>query len=453
VLYFAPPEIDLLFPAPFTRRQLLLYKLAGFVTAALLLGAASAFGVAPLVRSWLAAWLGLSLAFLFLNGLTLCGELLALIAASQHFTRGRKLAAAGVGALLLAGLAETWWRMQGRSWFELAEQLPRSGAGRVLLAPLRVFAQIAAAEAPGEGVGWVALALAMVLGTYAAAIALDANYLEASAAVSRRVQERFKRIATGGSRRRGRTRRASGLAALPFWGGLGSIAALQLTLLKRSTRAMLTLLLLACGLSLVLALAARSREATEVPRLTIGILVYTTFLVSMHLPMAFRGDLRQIELLKSLPVCPLSVVGGQILVAAGALSALHGCILAVVAVLFHGGARLLWASAACSLPFNALIVGVETWLFLALPSSAPLGGSAGASQAGRLLMMTSVKLLTAAVVLGVAAGLGGSVLLLGGGVGAALCAGIAVLYAASALIALLVAWRFRRLDVSLDVID
>ena len=34
-IYFSPSEVDFLFPAPFSRRQILLYKILGSVTAAI----------------------------------------------------------------------------------------------------------------------------------------------------------------------------------------------------------------------------------------------------------------------------------------------------------------------------------------------------------------------------------------------------------------------------------
>lgn len=455
VLYFAPAEIDFLFPAPFTRKELLRYKFIGFVTGAALLGAAVAVGVATLVHSWLAAWVGLMLAFLFLNGLTLCGELAAHVASSQRFTAGRAALAVAVALLVIAGLGQAWWEAEGRTWSELAEDFPRSTAGRALLAPLLVFAKIVSASAFGEAAGWTALALAMVLATYSLALVLDANYLEASVAVSRRFQERLKRMVRGEvfEQARAQVVRGSGLVALPWLGGLGPVGSLQLALLKRATRAMVMFAMLAGGLGLVLAFAARGQQATAVPYLAVGILAYTTFLISTHLPLAFRGDLRQIELLKGLPVRSLSIVGGQLGIVASAVTLLHGCVLAALAVLYPGRSGFLAFAFFFSIPFNLLILSVENLLFLVFPSSTPVGGTAGASHAGRMMVMVSIKFLSASIVLGVATGIGVIVLLAGGGLWAALVAAWSVLFLAAAAAAMAAARVFARLDVSLDVLE
>src|SRR5438094_14000 len=110
---------------------------------------------------------------------------------------------------------------------------------------------------------------------------------------------------------------------------------------------------------------------------------------STHLPLAFRGDSRQIELLKQLPLRPAALVGGQLAAVAGAVCLFHFGALSVLLVLFPSSARPLLAAAAFSPPFNLLVIGLENLVFLFFPSSEPVAGTAGAARAGRTLAVAA----------------------------------------------------------------
>jgi hypothetical protein len=100
-----------------------------------------------------------------------------------------------------------------------------------------------------------------------------------------------------------------------------------------------------------------------------------------------------------------------------------------------------------------LILSVENLLFLVFPSPTPVGGTAGASQAGRMVVVTSIRFLTAVLVLGTAARVDGIVRFAGGGRRASLGAAFGALVASAAFVTVAVAARFRRLDLSLDLVE
>jgi hypothetical protein len=452
VLYFSPPEIDFLFQAPFSRKQLLVYKLIGFVTSALLLAAPVSLWVSMFASSWLCTWCGLALAVFWLNGLTLCVELLALIAAARGLVKGRALAALVLAVLVLAGLLQSYAHVSDLSWAELTHQFRESALGSALLSPLLVFAKLVTATNAAEVFGWGALALCIVLVTYVVAFSLDANYLEAAVAVSRRVQARMSR-ATGGMLLASEVTRGSALLSLPWLAGLGPVVSLQLGLLRRATRALVIVVALGIILSALFVLMNDGRGDQGAPVAALGVLCYATFIFSAHLPLAFRGDPRHIELLKQLPLRPSAVVGGQLAAVCAAISVFHFGVLLVVIAVLPESATLLLTAAVFSPPFNLLVLGLENLVFLFFPSSAPVAGSAGAANAGRMLAVTSFKLLVSAVVTGVALGLALSVRLFRGSASLAVGVAFCVVALAAALVTLAATHRFRKLDVSLDVIE
>ncbi len=71
-LYFTPSEVDFLFPGPFSRRELLVYKILGSVTAAIYFGLFFPVMTLRYIHSWPAASVGFFLASLMISSLTLC---------------------------------------------------------------------------------------------------------------------------------------------------------------------------------------------------------------------------------------------------------------------------------------------------------------------------------------------------------------------------------------------
>ncbi len=92
-IYFSPSDVDFLFPAPFSRRQILLYKILGNVTAAIFVAL-----VLPdrrwscYLRSWPAAAVGFFLAWLMINSLTMCAQLVAQSVDRTGFYPGPQIA-------------------------------------------------------------------------------------------------------------------------------------------------------------------------------------------------------------------------------------------------------------------------------------------------------------------------------------------------------------------------
>ena len=144
---FSPAEVDFLFPAPFSRRELLIYKLLktgiGLVIMSLL------FSIIWRIyfRSWLSGFAGIVLSLALLQLLGMVTALVGQIVSESIYTRVRKVILAVVLLALLTGLGQVARRVQAMGLTELISGVRESQTLRVLLAPFEVFTRTAFAEA------------------------------------------------------------------------------------------------------------------------------------------------------------------------------------------------------------------------------------------------------------------------------------------------------------------
>ena len=215
-IYFSPSDVDMLFPAPFSRRQILLYKILGSVAGAVFVALIISASMIMHVRSWPAAAVGFFLAYLMMNSLTVCAQLIAQTVGERAFTRARKLLLGGVIVAVAAAVGQAASRGLDGSWGETLLRVRHSAAAEVVLAPFAVFAKIITAERLiPDALGWAALGAILVVGIYAVAIWLDANYLETAVRVSQQVQQRKRRMMSEGAFATNSKRAIRKLAAAP----------------------------------------------------------------------------------------------------------------------------------------------------------------------------------------------------------------------------------------------
>src|SRR5207253_2323481 len=141
-IYFSPADVDFLFPGPFRRRDLLLYKLAQSIRSSLLAGsffAIFAVRYAPLLAG---AWLGSVLTLLFLNAFTLAMTLLGQIVSQRADSRWRRIVLAAMALLIGLGLASTFKDFDAFRLIDSLSRFSESLAGSILLAPFEVFPRI-----------------------------------------------------------------------------------------------------------------------------------------------------------------------------------------------------------------------------------------------------------------------------------------------------------------------
>lgn len=450
-LYFSAAEIDLLFPAPLGRRALLAYKMLGTIPGALLFATLSFAPVALILDSAAATWAGFALGLMFVSALNLCTQLIAQLVSTRIVERARVWLLVACGVLVGAGLWQALGEV-GASWWSLFRAFPHTDAGSVLLAPFSVFAYVMTKKDVFERVAWAALGLVLIAVAWSIALTLDANYTERAVRVSQRIASRLRRMASGTATGLPSDvpLARSGLVRLPWFAGAGPLAALQLAQLRRAGRNLVWVALGTALLTAALLSTSGGKHGSAGPLLTA--LAYMTFLATTHVPMAFRGDSRHLEILKTLPVRPLPLVLGQLAVAVLVVWAFQWACLVAMALAYPEDRSSLFLGGLFALPFDFVLFAIENHLLLAFPTAYPPGGAAGPSHTGRLFLTSALKGLAIAVIAGMCGGVGGIVWFLGPEP-LALIAAWGTAAAACGVSAWLVARAFARLDVTADIAD
>ena len=251
---FRPAEVNLLFPGPFTRRQLLAYKLTVSLATSLLASPLVALALRHHAPNLLSAWVGLVLMLAFLQLFATALALLASAVGVQAYNRSRK---AVLVCLVIAAVAAALWSGQEALVLgprQVLDQVEQSPLWNALLAPFRWFVEAFLAERPWPDLAWKAgRGLAVNLALLAVIFTLDARYLEAAAAHSERTYAQLERLRAGGLLAVGLPGSGEArfsLPALPWWGGVGPLAWRQLLAVQRGFVPLLVLVLF-YGMTLV----------------------------------------------------------------------------------------------------------------------------------------------------------------------------------------------------------
>ncbi len=461
-VWFSPAEVNLLFCGPFSRRQLLVYKIAaGF---GMSLFSALVFLVAILrLRTALfaAGYIGLVLGLWFVQLFSMLLVLLATMVGVQAYSRRRRVVLALLLLLILVALLPLGSDAVRRPPGELLEEVVRAPMVQVVLLPLRPIVEASTAERLWPDlVQWTLLGLAVNGALLALVLALDAQYLESAAAASERLYARLQQLRGGGAAALGlgstgkvRLR----LPSLPWWGGIGPMAWRQFVTAPRTRGPLLFLLILfgaLFGPVMAASLNARAASGEENPFLIglVSIVIAMTVFLTPTIAFDFRGDLDRMEILKSLPITPLALAVGQLVAPVLLISALQWLTLAVLAGVTGRASLLFVAAAGLVLPFNALLLGIENLLFLWFPTRLT-GSTPGDFQAlGRHMLLMLAKSLGLAVAGGLAALLAAlAYLFTGGSWLAALLVGWLALAAGAGALVPVIALAFRQFDVARDI--
>ena len=400
---FSPAEVDFLFPGPFSRRQLLGYKLASslgpLVLTALLFTVVFRMHAANMT----AAFVGVVLAMIFGQLFAMATILIASIVGVRAYNRARKV----VLFVIVALAAAIAWQ----GWPQLVERGPGgvphvkdSPAWQVLLIPFRVFVEAFTAERLWPDlIQWGLLALALDGLMLAVVFLLDANYLESAAAAGERIYARMQRLRGGnllGALPSARKARFS-IPSLPWWGGVGPVAWRQLMAAARQPFGLLYVFAMLAVMTTFPILAAmnEAEEQFAAPMLAAIMLGMTTFL-SPLIAFDFRSEVDRLDLWKSLPIAPTRLAAGQLVVPAGLVTLMEGVIIAVVLVLSRRPAPLLLLIPAFALPFNFLLFGMENLLFLWFPFRMTRAATGDLQGMGRQMVFMMLKLVCLAVIVG-----------------------------------------------------
>jgi hypothetical protein len=392
---FSPAEVNFLFAGPFSRRQLLAYKIVGNWLISLATGLFMAVCFRMHARWLLASYVALVLVLIFLQLLAMTVALVGSTLGAHAMQRSRKWLLIGLGVLVAAAALSL-----GRDALAqqppggLLQQFEQSPVVQVVLAPLRWFVEAFTADNLADLLRYAGLA-ALVDGVLLLVVfLLDAHYLETAAASSERVYAMLQRMRSGGgpwalqSGSPGKRPRF-GLPDLPWWGGVGPPAWRQLLAALRNLKvAVFVLFILALSLlpPMLAGQAEGGQDSSLRPVLASMVFLMSIFMVWM-LPYDFRGDVDRMDLLKSLPLPPSRLVIGQLLAPVLMLSVMQLVCLAVIEAVLGGIGPVLLAAAFFAVPFNALVFEVMNLLFLWFPTRMVHSSAADFQLVGRQMLL------------------------------------------------------------------
>src|SRR5205823_11503667 len=159
---FHPAEVDMLFSAPFTRRQILAYKIAKTFAGALLSALLLSGVLLRHAGGWPQTVIALFLAMLFLHLLSISMLLIAQSAGERAYSMGRRLLLWGIVAAVAIPIVPELLAPDRPSLPELGGILRQSRLGAILLAPFDVFGRLfTTRDLRHQGLMFVAIALAM----------------------------------------------------------------------------------------------------------------------------------------------------------------------------------------------------------------------------------------------------------------------------------------------------
>lgn len=395
---FTPAEVQFLFPGPFSRRQVLAYKvigngLLGCLYALFLTGFFFAYAARPL-----AAYPGLVLTLWFIQLFGMAVSLVIDTVGARAVSRPRKLLVALALGLVVWAVAWVGGDALSAGPNAVVERLRQNEAVRVLLTPMGWFVETFTAERLWPD---FLLGAARCLGVNAVLLVLvfllDAQYLEAAAAASERAYARLQRVRSGGAVAAvvatGRPRFS--LPPLPNWGGVGPLAWRQLTTAARSLRPVLIFLAIFVVMVGAVRLAAGAIDEQELPDFGVpigtAVLGMTVAMLTPLLTFDFRGDIDRMDALKALPLPPWRVALGQLLAPTLILTAVQLIVMAWVQALWGGAEVLLVGVAVFALPFNFLSFELENLMFLWFPMRLMPAAPGDFQMMGRQALMMVAK--------------------------------------------------------------
>jgi hypothetical protein len=265
-----------------------------------------------------------------------------------------------------------------------------SWIGLALLAPFSIFAKTFYATASLDLLLWGSLAVGINASLLTLCIRLDANFIEVAASASQRRYSRWQQVK--------RTGMIWSIEPVARWrlpqprhlGGVGPIAWRQLTTALRTTSR---------PFAMCLAIAVVSGPALLTNTLGISlptrlslILCGTLLLLPKTLAFDFRGDVDQLNHLKSLPLRPIVIATGQLVTPVLLFTTIHLVMLASAMPFVDASQRRVFlAMALLTLPLNILLCGLDNLIFLLFPARMVPIGRLDFEFFGRMILDFSTK--------------------------------------------------------------
>lgn len=455
MLAFAPAEVDQLFPAPFSRRQLIAYRMLKVSLGSLFTGVfyTLIFGGASV--SWGVSFFAACLAWIFAGLFTMTFALVEAMLGQ----RARLLRLLPQAVLVIA-LAAAAWQVIGAAIAEnpaeRARLMLRSPVLGILALPFRPFIMLFTAQSWAREVPlWLAVCAGQVGLLAAVTLRLDTAWLDTSIAATNARAERLEQRRKGGRRTgRGPGGRLSGL--IPGLHFLGPSRAIIRRHLHAAPSTLLVPLGVIAGLIGVVAVIRYATSGQHYAEVVVRLATTMGGMVLLFLPMSvrcdFRGDLDHLETLKTLPLSPAAIVRAELALPTALLVITAWEVLALAA--YFGPSGAIYPAVAIIIPPAAvLLMAVENALFLFAPTRQGPAQAAALQVTGKRIITFTAKAIVLALCAGLGLGaaflaraLGGPVLVMG-------LAAAAVLTALAIASVWVVSVLYRRFDVAVDMPD
>ncbi len=407
-LAFSMPEAVFLFPAPVSRRSLLLMKIARSQLPILVSAFFFTFARASVTRAWAATFAAnlLVLEALFLDRLAA-----ALVQCPRPATgkpHWGSHVGKGVAVLVIAAIALSFRRVRIEPSFGSIMEAVATWGNREpacwVLAPFRAFARPALAHSLPELLGTLALPVSIVLGLFAYVLFSNVPFEEAALGASELLKQRIDLI-----RRTGKLRQNKGpvrAAPVSLSPRGGPVLALAWKNYLGITRTPLTRVALYASLGFALAVLVESLEETRFMAVPLGAVAgWVAFMATIVGPDALRSDLRVslrgADFLKTLPLRGWKIFLGEILAGPIVLTAIQGFLLAIA--LFLGRSELgfdprtgacVWLAGLIMLfPLDLLVFTIANGAAVLFPSWVALGPQTerGAEAIGQNILVNLVR--------------------------------------------------------------
>jgi hypothetical protein len=388
-VYFTPSEVDFLFAGPFSRLELLVYRVISAFGGILVMSGTLMIVLVGFGAWWPAVFVGAVLSFLFLHQLGMCLATLRETLEAQAYSLVRRVVVLSVAGIVLVSIAYGLSLQSRGGTLDVLSAAYGTWTMQLLLLPFVPFAEVVTARSFDQATfGWIAVSLVMNIGAFLLLVRLDAGNPDETALLIRRDLQQ----ARGRGARRGWVRPVpirSLLSLLPHMKGVGTLASLQLTHAIRGYRLLVELGVVVFVIALAFHFGQAGGGSADLKRLAYA-MIWTTIIISNPLRFDFRGGAHNLEYLKTLPMPAWAISAGQLFTPVLITLLYQSPFLAMASQSLTPG--LLIAAIALTIPINILWYSLENLGFLMAPSSQSSRGLGDIQHIGRQIFMLFTKM-------------------------------------------------------------
>ncbi|MBD3268264.1 hypothetical protein GF373_16485 [bacterium] len=403
---FKPSEIDFLFTGPFSRRQLVLYKIVFSYATSFFPLLIFSFVLFPHAPWFLALVIGV---FFGQNLIQLAAILFALIRQSlplQMYSKTRRYLLLGIVVVGLVGIKQVLPLELRVPTFAELQQAMQASVLKYILFPFDVFGRIIVAGTWVELLTWAPIGILLNGILIGLILQMDRDFVELSWQASHRFSERLKKAQSSGamisSKLKGEVK--TRLPMFPRLAGVGPLLWRQILQFMRSSKSVAIIhFVVPLFVGPVFFFFGAEKETAFI---LIGILAYVTFLFSFHLRWDFRIDLDQIAWFKRLPMSALGIVVSEISMPVFLLTSTQLLALMSYAVCVRHNLGILGIAALFTFPINTMLASIQNFVFLLFPIRVEANTAGDMSNFGKGLALFFFMSILILLCGGLSAGLG-----------------------------------------------